>query len=103
MLAQRYFFNYQNADCETAAEAVFTDGFVAETLKADGARTTDCATLDTVAQNLACFDSFATADNIDDNTLLQTWVDCVRKCYGAGSKLLLTLTFVSMLMAFVAL
>ncbi len=66
-------------------------------------RNASCKTKTTKAGHLACYDHFATTTAIDGNTKFQAYSDCWRACYGAGSKLLLTLTFVSMLMAFVAL
>jgi hypothetical protein len=70
-------------------------------------RSDECDTLDSLEDYKTCFDSFTTTDLVNQaNTPLKNYVTCYKKCYtpkAAGSKLLLTLTFLSMLIAFVTL
>ena len=85
--------------------AYYTDLFETEIAKTDSTdRSADCKTLDTLADYKTCLDSFTTLSTADKtNTDLVAYVNCYSECYTAGSKLLLTLTFVSMILAFVAL
>jgi hypothetical protein len=70
-------------------------------------RSVECDTLDSLEDYKTCLDSFTTTVKVNqDNTPLRNYVTCYKKCYtpeAAGSKLLLTLTFLSMLIAFVTL
>jgi hypothetical protein len=79
-------------------------------------RSEECDTLDSLEDYKTCLDSFTTTVLVNqDNIPLTEYVTCYKKCYTpeaeeaeeagetAGSKLLLTLTFLSMLIAFVTL
>jgi len=66
--------------------------------------------MDNKADYLDCLVKFTTEAKVTTKPAAIAYVDCYKKCYGfvkaedaAGYKLMVTLTFVSMLIAFMAL